>query len=376
MARPRLHYVDLARGFAIGLALFSHVLVGTGGWNSIPDGSSWLHGLRGLTRTATPTFIVLFGMSVELAYVRRWGVDRRTTVRILLRRSFQCYVAVVALAVAAVLGTLITFPEALRGMVFLELVPNGNIFVFYVGALLLTLALIPLRRWAGLMPTLLLTLASWPIVHVLQARGVPPLLDPLTSRAFGIGTLLGPSVMQAMPIIVIGMIIANLASHPQDRNSRVQAAAVVAGLVGVVAFLLVWRGPFELIRSFIAEWRDVNYWAYYAVGTFLALVVIAISWGACSVYSDLGARGRSFFGRNSLQAFAIGNVIINISVAHVQFNNFLFSAISAIVFVSAFWFVFGVWIRIYRAERSAGFRKLVGGTSLTAASSGRTRPLP
>lgn len=359
--KVRYTFIDTARGFAIGLALFSHVMLGVGGWSALDDGPTWMYGFRVLTRTATPTFIILFGVSAELAYVNRWGRDAPGTVRRLLRRAVQCYVALVAVAIAAVIGTLMTVPEALLSLVFLENVVNGSIFAFYVVALLLCLALIPLRRTIGLLPTLAITLAWWPTAALLSAVvDVPEGINAFTSRVLGIGTEFGPSVFHSMALVVGGMVVGDFIKNPCDVRARIRAGVFVSlallGAVGAVAL----DGPVGAASGFTAEYRQYNSFGYYSIGALLAIAVLVVCW-LVALRIRLGVNGPGAFGGSSLQAFAIGNVLINLFIAHVRFESFWPAAALGVGFVAAYWIVFRAWIRFYKSDRLEGLRYRVGG---------------
>ena len=103
MLERRIVFVDAARGLAVALALYIHSLATFGAWYHLPRLGQAL--VRLVTSAATPTFIVLFGAMLEMVYYPGLveGGRRRVRVR-LLRRSWNCYVAYLAVVAASVVG--------------------------------------------------------------------------------------------------------------------------------------------------------------------------------------------------------------------------------------------------------------------------------
>jgi hypothetical protein len=86
MTVERLNFIDVARSWAVGLALFAHGVSTFGGMASLGSTSPFV---QLLVRTATPTFVFMFGIMLELVYARRardrgMGVVSR---RLLLRSA-------------------------------------------------------------------------------------------------------------------------------------------------------------------------------------------------------------------------------------------------------------------------------------------------
>lgn len=360
--RRRYVYVDLARGFAISLALFSHILQGMGGWSAIPDDEVWMHGFRIITRIATPTFILLFGVSIELAYVRQWGENRSATQRRLLRRALQCYIALAFVALASAIGTVATWPEMLLGLVFIDSVNFGNIFTFYVFALLLALLIIPLRRKIGLLGTLAITLLWYPIAAALRMMvQIPAEANVFFSRIFGIGTDWGPSVFHSMAIFVAGMIIANFMQNSRSNASRARVIIVLAIAAAAILWCVINDGPRGMAEGFVYFYREANEFGYYAIGGFLAITVLAVCWALSERTNVFKGSSPGAFGGNSLQAFAVGNIILNLLVAHFSFDSFWVALSVGLVGVLAYWLVFREWIKIYQKPMFNKFRAVVAG---------------
>src|SRR3982751_2835471 len=99
----RIYFVDFARSFAIMLALTDHGMNDFDIWHKYSP--KVFTAMKILTTSATPTFILLFGMMLEIIYLgklRKSGL--RKTASGLVNRSFQCYVGYFLTTVAGVIG--------------------------------------------------------------------------------------------------------------------------------------------------------------------------------------------------------------------------------------------------------------------------------
>jgi len=101
-SRTRIRFIDVARTYAIVLALLSHALLATG--FSANRGFAPLL-VKQITRTATPMFVFMFGFMVEYVYVPRARAAAVLSLRRrLLVRAFQCYVGYALASLTAWLG--------------------------------------------------------------------------------------------------------------------------------------------------------------------------------------------------------------------------------------------------------------------------------
>ena len=320
----RLNFVDVARSWAIALALFSHGMLTFGGWRvygNLPT--------RTFVRSATPLFVFMFGMMLELAYVRRARRDGPASVDSrLLRRSWQCYVGFAVAAVAAVVGGYYGMDGALRALTFLQNAPLGNILRLYAVALLIAPVLVRLRLRSGAPTLLALLIALW----VLDAL----LLEPLAGRSFGpltpwVGILLGtgsfevgPSVYHAFTFILAGMLAGATLDGWRDRGMGAFYAwsgvllVVCVAVAGTLAFGgLGIRGLFESFVEY-SRFRATNHIGYYAVGTGLCvstLVLLSVAVPEDHMPGWWGAPTE--FGRSSLFSYAAGNTLLVLIPVHV-----------------------------------------------------------
>lgn len=356
MATPkkRARYVDAARGFAIAIGLFSHVMLTSGAWEALKDASPVLYGLRLITRFATPTFIVLFGVSLTLAYSGRWAKrNGPSLVRgRLLRRAAKCYFSLAIIGAAGLVGGVVSGPEFLAGLAFLAPVFNADIFAFYTAGMLAAMALIPLSRKIGLLATLFVTLAWWPLAGLLTPLApTDERLAFLVSRLFGIGVTYGPSVFHALPLVVCGMIIGQVVR--QSRSGTVTAAAkrdaaIVVGLGSVsVLVLLGLDGPAGMAVNFVSAtaYRNTNHFGYFAIGLMAALVILS---GAYLLTERL-RRGRAWeagpFGSESLLSFTVGNVVINLLGVRLDTEDPYIGIATTVLLIAAIWGCLRIWLR-------------------------------
>jgi hypothetical protein len=214
----------------------------------------------------------------------------------------------------------------------------------------------------GLLATFAITLVWYPVAAIIRATVTfPPVLDTFMSRIFGVGTEFGPSVMHAMALVAGGMIIANFVKNPHERRARLYAGIAIG--VGVAAALAaaVKDGPVGAAAGFVVHYRATNEFGYYAIGGLLAVVVLIVCWFVSKKW-HVGSKGPGAFGGNSLHAFALGNVVINLFIAHVVFDNFWLSLLFAVAFVAVFWLAFKAWLRVYLAPPFDRYRAFVNGT--------------
>ena len=184
---------DWMRALAITLALFSHMMIITGGWMHLEDSSPSIYGIaRTITRTATPIFILLAGAAVELAYVRYWRRDWRYGARRLLTQSLKCFVCLAIIGVAAWFGGLMGLRALALGIALIGGIQNAEIYVFYVAFFILAVPLVAIRVRFGLPATLAVTASWWVVAELIPAPDHQSLRF-FTSRIFGIGDLYGPS---------------------------------------------------------------------------------------------------------------------------------------------------------------------------------------
>lgn len=339
VATTRVRYVDWVRGMVITFALFSHFMLAVGGWAAIESQAAELKVLRLPTRTATPAFIVLFGASMQFAYARLWERDRGAVRRRLTTKAAKCYGAAILIGLAALIGASMTVGDVVSGATFTGPILNGNIYVFYTVAMLLSLLMVPARVRFGVLPTLAVTLAWWPLAWLLKQHVYfeNERVAFFASRIFGIGAEFGPSVLHALPLVVAGMAVGSYVRSPDLPVAR-RDVSVVA-LLALLAFVVVVAqdGLGGALRGYVGDYRADNHFGYFAMG-FLAVAAYLLLGRLIETRTSLLARDRpGVFGGAPLLAFTSGNVVINLFAAHVQIDSAWLALLAACAFLAALW---------------------------------------
>ncbi|RNB50474.1 hypothetical protein EDM22_07085 [Agromyces tardus] len=347
------------RTVAIILALFSHMMIITGGWTLLQDQSSDAYlAVRSITRTATPMFILLAGATVELAYTRYWRANHRYGTRRLLTQSLKCFIALGVIGIAAVVSGMIAPVDFLLSLVAVRAIPNAEIFVFYVVFFVIAVPLVAFRVRYGLAATLALAASWWIIAELVPS---PPHGSPrlAIARIFGIGDLYGPSTFHAMLLAVVGMVLAD-AVRNRGGKSIVRRwwlfSVCLMVAVGIVAWLVAQAGPLEVVRSYVtsSEYRFTNHPGYYAVG----LLASSVAFLAAYVVWAAVFRGAVFspgpFGGDSLIAFTAGNTAINLLVPLLPAPSLGVAIAESAALIIGTW-IFVLAFRRFRPKPSARF---------------------
>lgn len=306
----RLPALDLARGWAILATLVVHGFIVFGVWNDLPSGA------RGVLRTATPTFVVLFGMMLEIVYVprvQRVGLaDVRRQTRL---RSLQCYAMLMVCALASLLSGYIS-PKGLLATAFFA-APGGfaGILQFYSVVLLLVPTLLALRMRWGQMALLLPVAAAWLLGGLPDNLELGVLGNP-AAVLLGVGQGLGPSAAQGLTFVVFGMFLGRAVVErvTTGRIERRSGAAVAAFLALAICLLVADVAGSDLRTTVVniienRRYRGMNHPVYYAWGVFGSVLHIGAAWlllGTAKLQSRLGIGA---LGRCSLFAFTLGNVV-------------------------------------------------------------------
>ncbi|GAA1469933.1 heparan-alpha-glucosaminide N-acetyltransferase domain-containing protein [Microbacterium thalassium] len=341
VTRARAEYVDRARGAAIALVLFSHAMHMLGGWAApAPDGL-W-DALLVVVRAGTPTFLVIFGVAVELVHVRRWQAGEKVQVRrALLKRALQCYGGYALVALAGVLAGGLAWSDLLRRLTLRQAVPFGAILAFYAFACLACLVLIPLRNRIGPLGVLLVCLSWWPIAELIDS-----MIDRnsrFLSTVFGIGFGAGPSMFHGLALVAAGMVIgqvvsAKLRGEVPRRVVLEAGGLIVAALVAAVV-LVAQRGVGETIAGWIdiSVLRQTNHWGYFVLGFLAAMTVLGLCYVVVEKWGITRGRPPGPFGSSSLLAFAGGNAALVLLHPLLTTLDPVSAVIASVVFVVAVW---------------------------------------
>ncbi|MEM8531875.1 MAG: heparan-alpha-glucosaminide N-acetyltransferase domain-containing protein [Chloroflexota bacterium] len=323
--KKRLNFVDVARSFAIFLAIFSHAMIDFGGWDLLSSDQLLI---RVISRSATPLFIFMFGMMLELVYFKRYEQQGLQPIsQRLVKRSFQCFVGYQLTVLAGLIGGSLTPLHATAAALFLADAHFGNILRFYSIALLLAIPLLVFRQRYKSLGMIGLLVGIWLTYPILTALNITNLsvFSGLGGVLFGVvGNNHGPSVLYGFTFLIAGMLVASSLDNWREQGfgAFYRMSAVVLGVCGaIVATLVVSSSAFEVVQNFVTmeAYRAQNHPGYYAIGLFLCMcILIALSflvplhrslpqWSAVPME----------FGRSSLTAYTMGNVVLNLLPAFV-----------------------------------------------------------
>ncbi|MFW5751248.1 MAG: hypothetical protein ACOCZK_06325 [Planctomycetota bacterium] len=312
----RLPFLDAARSFAILGAVGCHVLLAFAVLHRIDD-LALKAALNGIFRVCAPLFFMIFGVLLELVYVRKWqaGQGRAVSARLAVR-SLQCLTGYLIGVVCAVLGGNMAAPEILPAVAGFAGAPMVGVLRFYAMALLIAIPLLACRvRFGPAVPLVLLALI-WIADPLVALLPLPP-----GESAWGVfwGRLIGRphigvggSTMHNFTIVLYGLL---LGQHLRARQARELPLfggrlpwLTIALCGGVVAVYALQHGPLWVAEGFLntrMTLRVAHHPAYYAIVIPYALAVL---WVAQRWQRALMRTGPILsLGRYSLMAFTLGN---------------------------------------------------------------------
>jgi hypothetical protein len=345
----RIYFVDFARSFAIMLALTDHGMNDFDIWHKYS--TKVFTCMKILTTSATPTFILLFGMMLEIIYLgklRRSGL--RKTASGLVNRSFQCYIGYLLTTVAGVIGGFKYFKGAVAEVIFFGNNHFGNILKIYTLLLLVAIPLVWFRNKYGIRWTMIVGFAPWLLYPLMQWLTPPDgNVGIFTSAIFGFGAQGGPSIMLSVSIVTTGMLIASFISF-EDKGAFQKKTLAVIGvflIAVVVVFMLV---PAETLRQNYTTnlYRDHNNVIYYIFSTTLGLMVALVSSRIIPIGSHISNSTHTFlaFGRSSLTAFTAGNIFLNLTALTILYK-YQWNEVAVALFVLGVFLILLFYERIY-----------------------------
>jgi len=321
----RMVFIDVARSAAILAALAAHAVAVFAVWPAVPPGLFKAAG-NALFYTATPTFFLLFGVMLELVYVRRRQRDGALPVAgRLAARAWQCWLGLVLGMLCAWLSGRLAgeqLPDALLNLID---TPNSGILRFYTAALLLCIPVVLWRPRLGPAFPLVLVAVIW-----IGAALLPLLPWPAPGSRWGFlcGFLVahppmwsGGSLWHNLSVVFLGMALGH---HMRTRLDRgliplggrpvwLLVAACLAG-VAVCAWIL---GPGALAQGYLGTGRTLRsscHPAYFLISTLCALALITLAQRCYPVGTEAAQVRLPILavGRNSLVAFVVGSAALNL----------------------------------------------------------------
>lgn len=352
----RIAGFDVARSVAVILAMTSHALYEFG------VDVDW----RIVLRLATPTFIILFGVVLEIVYLRMMREGRQATVtRRLLVRAVQCAVLHGLAAVVLALSEGYSVAYTVRMVLFLGSTPYTDILKFY--AIILTLA--PLILWArmrfGLFPLAILALAAHPVLAAIEWPSADP--NSLGSQLLGLmvgapGKTPGPSIVHSLLFVVFGMTLGALSVRWSLRHallgaSRPAGMAAFAVLAVVLAVRMAqYEGP--LLNDLGGmTLRNANAFLYFLFGMVGAVVIFD---GAMRLSAVLRRRVLAIVSipsRTSLFVFFAGNTFLYLLHGeHLNSAVLALAALGAIMAMAVAQVRIGEWARVNDGPAARTYR--------------------
>ncbi len=311
----RISGLDLSRSFAVLLAMLVHALVAFE--VSVPFDL--------LFRVATPAFLIMFGVFLEIVYFRKYRAGQREAVeRRLLVRALQC--ATLHTFAAIVLGMAENYSIAytFRVILFLGYTPFTDILKLYAIALLLAPALL----WLRFRMPLGLLLAGAALLHPMLAITPWPSGDHVGLTALGLlfgapSDAAGPSVIHAMILVLFGML---LGSFVKDRSGGAsllgrqarQPNAILFGLILAFASLAAIYPDDLLLRLSDMTLRNMNHPLYFLFGMIASMALIDLSMRLAMVMPDSACSVLSILGRTSLFTFGFGNAFLYVMMGESE----------------------------------------------------------
>jgi hypothetical protein len=321
--KNRIFFLDIARGLAITLSLLIHTLYSLKIWETLNVPSKRL--LAVLTQTATPCFVLLFGIMLELIYYRKIteGQSLKKISGRILQRSLWCYLGYTLTVAAEILIGEKNLSEGFFSFLFLGNTPYGGILKFWTIALILAIPLLRLRWKKGLTAVFTLSLSLWIFVPLLDQIAWP---DHANLFSYWTGIFFGRpsnraliSLLHTLVFIVIGMILGErLSSQDKEEHWRgfqkVVAVFICVDLV-IVLCLMFFYSPGQLLAGYTTIFRKTHHLAYYCLSFLEAFgLLFILSWlfpfsksRISKIFSPL-----MMLGRHSLPAFVLGNIFITL----------------------------------------------------------------
>jgi acyl-CoA synthetase (AMP-forming)/AMP-acid ligase II/surface polysaccharide O-acyltransferase-like enzyme len=303
----RLDPLLVSRALAIALALTSHAFLRFGIWRHLPQD------LRMITRVATPAFLIIFGLGLARAYLGR-PEGRRPG--FILRRSWPkiitIYAAIVMIQTCAVLGRNTPWAESWKGLLFMDAGVFVDILALYCSLYLLAPLLVAAaERWRAPAVAVMFAIpwAAWPLLTRMESPGY------FISYLTGMGGAVGPSVLHATSFVLLGYC---LGAVGRRRSVAAVGAAALAAGIGVATAYAMGREPADLVQGLASmELRRQNHPFYAAYGALGSLAILGL--GALLVRTQPWSRWRLPFalGANSIFAFAVGNMMLNLVTSQV-----------------------------------------------------------
>ncbi len=361
----RIIFLDAARGLAVIVALFSHGMIIFRVWKQWDKDFNPIFGLvlRDLMHFATPSFIVLFGIMLEIVYYNKIQKIGEKAVRYrLLQRSLICYLGYCSALVIGTLKGTLSIHESLAASVFLGDGHFNNVIKFWVIALILAIPLMNFRLRFGLNLTVCAGLSLWLLVPFLDHFSWPHVSHPLAHlSAFLFGRPMGLSqisFLHSLALIVLGMLLGRtLLIGMKAQHFRLfykTLGCLIIASVVVIIGLAIHISPMQVLICYDNIFRELHHIGYYVIGLTQALIgLLCLSWlFPLNKQYDPKFSLLVIFGRFSLFSFVLGNIFLEFVLKEIPitiFTAILYSFL-LIGFLGVILIILERWLQ-FRQER-------------------------
>lgn len=345
MTSKRVAYLDFYRYLTVSFAIMSHAIIAHHVTARVPQDIAIY--IKALTRTATPSLIVLFGMMIEIVYVKKWRNDHRSTLGTLSYRIVLCYLAFVGLAAAEFLTGDVGLKRLISSAMLIAPNTNGNIFKLYIFLLALIPPIIFIRTRFGGVGLILSAVIAFTAHHFL-IRPLPPLsapFDHIGGLAIGLGNTFGPSVPHCLALIAFGMIcgsVINTRAMTFDRGALAICLTMCLAIVGAQILNLGLNGVLLRVAE-MRYWRSANHPGYFAFGCVSAITILSLSYALVRYLYLSKVTVIYKVGGSTLMYFFVANILIVIFSGVAVKNTTLLYATPFLYVVSST-FLCLVWV--------------------------------
>lgn len=265
--------------------------------------------LRLVTRTATPAFLILFGIGLARTYAGRAEAKNLGTLHSrFLPKALTIYIALALTQICALIGGKSGILDTANALLFMS---NGRfidilaLYCLLYAAMPLIIKLIESIGSSAAYLMVLLPWALWPYLHSSENEVY------LLSFVFGLGSKVGPSLIYAISLCLFG--------YSLGAYSKNKSLSSLPFILSAVAILVLGFSVYELGYKFVASGiadislRSANHPVYFAYGALGALFILGISHLISNVTKDTENAKLIFgLGANSIFSFTFGNMILNL----------------------------------------------------------------
>ncbi len=250
----RFTALDQVRGLAVLMMICAHF--GPGLYERAGLQGVVLDFLNFLGRIATPAFVLIFGITIAIIYVRKAQTDTAKARRTLLKRSGLVFFCSLAVALPETLDFILhPAEEDVGGWTYGILLRQYSVLSFYAVAIFITafcighIARDPVRRGLVYGAALVfigtyLGYDAWPeeagtLIEIVRLLVV--------SGKYAVFVLLGCSWM----MIAVGVFVVRKMAANEDYRQDLTVAAIVLTLLGLAAGRIVgWRSLYDLQNDY------------------------------------------------------------------------------------------------------------------------------